>query len=80
MGLGSSIFNLPMREQLNGMLGIPENNQLYCLIPLGYPTDNQGRLNRKPVKTVVYNERFGEPWPFAQGQPDDGWSDRWVGD
>ena len=78
MGLGSSIFNLPMREQLNGMLGIPENNQLYCLIPLGYPTDNQGRLNRKPVKTVVYNERFGEPWPFAEGQPDDGWSDRWV--
>lgn len=80
MGLGSSIFNLPMREQLNQMLAIPENNQLYCLIPLGYPTDNQGRLNRKPVKAVVYNERFGESWPFAAEQPDDGWADRWLPD
>jgi nitroreductase len=80
MGLGSSIFNLPMREQLNQMLAIPENNQLYCLIPLGYPTDNQGRLNRKPVKAVVYSERFGESWPFAAEQPDDGWADRWLPD
>lgn len=80
MGLGSSIFNLPMREQLNQMLAIPENNQLYCLIPLGYPTDNQGRLNRKPVKSVVYSERFGESWPFAAEQPDDGWADRWLPD
>lgn len=80
MGLGSSIFNLPMREQLNQMLAIPENNQLYCLIPLGYPTDNQGRLNRKPVKAVVYNERFGESWPFAAEQPADGWADRWLPD
>ncbi|MGE0598836.1 MAG: nitroreductase family protein [Dehalococcoidia bacterium] len=78
MGLGSSIFNLPMREQLYEMLGIPENNQLYALLPIGYPTDNQGPLNRKPVKSVVYNERFGEPWEFAAQQPDTGWGDRWL--
>ena len=59
MGLGSSIFNLPMREQLYEMLGIPESNQLYCLLPIGYPTDRQGPLNRKPVKVVVFNEKFG---------------------
>lgn len=79
LGLGSSIFNLPMREQLYEMLGIPETNQLYCLIPLGYPTDRQGPLNRKPVKAVVYNEHFGEAWPFAQSQPDEGWGERWIG-
>lgn len=78
MGLGSSIFNLPMREQLYEMLGIPESNQLYCLLPIGYPTDRQGPLNRKPVKVVVFNEKFGVPWEYAAGQPDEGWGERWV--
>src|SRR5512139_3531755 len=78
MGLGSSIFNLPMREQLYEMLGIPESNQLYCLIPLGYSTDNHGPLNRKPVKMVVSDERFGESWAFAQEQPEEGWGERWT--
>jgi nitroreductase len=78
LGLGSSIFNLPMRDQLYEMLGIPESNQLYCLIPLGYPTDRQGPLNRKPVKAVVYDETYGRPWPFAGQQPDEGWGARWL--
>lgn len=80
LGLGTSIFNLPMREQLYEMLGIPESNQLYCLIPLGYPTDRQGPLNRKPVKTVVFDEKFNEPWAFAEAQPPEGWGGRWPED
>lgn len=78
MGLGSSIFNLPMREQLYEMLGVPESNQLYCLLPVGYPTDRQGTLNRKPVKAVVFNETFGTPWEYAVEQPDEGWGERWL--
>lgn len=78
LGLGSSIFNLPMRDQLYEMLGIPENNQLYCLIPLGFPTDRQGPLNRKPVKAVVYNERYGAGWDYASEQPAEGWGARWL--
>lgn len=78
LGLGSSIFNLPMRDQLYEMLGIPENNQLYCLVPLGYPTDRQGPLNRKPVKAVVYDERYGAEWHYAAEQPDEGWGARWL--
>lgn len=79
MGLGSSIFNLPMRDALYEMLGIPESNQLYCLIPLGYPIDRQGRLNRKPVAAVVYDGKFDEAWEFATQQPAEGWADRWLG-
>jgi nitroreductase len=78
LGLGSSIFNLPMRDQLYEMLGIPETNQLYCLLPVGYPTDRQGTLNRKPVKSVVFDDRFGEPWAFAAEQPEEGWANRWL--
>jgi nitroreductase len=79
LGLGSSIFNLPLREPLYEMLGVPENNQIYCLIPLGYPTDKQGPLNRKPVNAVVYDETFGTPWKFAADQPAQGWQERWLG-
>ena len=79
LGLGASIFNLPIRDELLTMLGIPENNQLYCLIPIGYPTDKQGPVKRKPVRAVVYKERFGESWPFAEAQPETGLQERWLG-
>jgi nitroreductase len=80
LGLGSSIFNLPMShpEELYAMLDIPENNQLYCMLPMGYPTDRQGPVRRKPVREVVYLERYGQRWAFAEAQPDTGWQDRWV--
>lgn len=80
LGLGASVFNLPMRgsDELLELLNIPENNQLYCLLPIGYPTDHFGPVRRKPVKAVVYRERFGEGWPFAEEQPDTGWQDRWL--
>ena len=80
LGLGCSVFNLPMRggAELHDLLDIPENNQLYCLLPIGYATDNHGPVRRKPVKAVVYRERFGESWPFAEEQPDKGWEARWL--
>jgi len=78
LGLGASVFNLCLREELYGLIGVPENNQIYCLIPLGYPTDRQGPVKRKPVHEVVYMDRFGERWPFAEAQPDEGWQAKWI--
>jgi nitroreductase len=82
LGLSGSIFNFPLShaDELMGMLEIPDNNQVYCLIPLGYPTDRHGPVRRKPVKTVVFKERFGQTWSFAERQPDEGWQARWIGD
>ncbi len=82
LGLGASVFNLPMRgsDELLALLDIPDTNQLYCLLPIGYPTDRFGPVRRKPVRAVVYRERFGEAWPFAEAQPDTGWQDRWLGE
>jgi nitroreductase len=81
MGLGGSIFNLPLShaEELMAATGIPENNQVYCLIPLGYPLDKPGPVRRKPVKQVVFWERWQQRWPFAEEQPDEGWQGRWIG-
>jgi nitroreductase len=85
LGLGGSIFNLPMvgGPELGGkamyeLLGIPESNEIYACVPLGYPTDKPGPLTRKPVKKVAFRNRWGEEWPFAAEQPDDGWTSRHI--
>lgn len=79
LGLGASIFNLALRpRELAELLEIPESNEIHCLVPLGYPEDSHGPVRRKPVRKVVYAERFGEEWPFAADQPDEGWGDRWT--
>jgi nitroreductase len=79
LGLGGSIFNLPMvgGKELYELLAIPESNDIYACVPIGYPTDKPGPLSRKPVKKVAYKERFGEEWPFAVQQPDEGWGEKW---
>jgi nitroreductase len=80
LGLGGSIFNLPLshREELMEAVGIPDNNEIYCLIPLGYPTDKHGPVRRKPVKKVVFWNRWEQPWTFAEAQPEEGWQERWM--
>lgn len=80
LGLGGSIFNLALgnREELRACLGIPESNEIFCALPLGYPQDRHGPVRRKPVKDVAYLERWGARWPFAEAQPDDGWQERWL--
>lgn len=82
LGLGGSIFNLAMThvDELAEMLDIPDNNEIYSLVPVGYPTDRQGPVRRKPVKKVAYWNRFGQEWEYARAQPDDGWFERWKGD
>lgn len=80
LGLGGSIFNLPMvgGNDIYELLGVPESNEIYACVPIGYPVDRPGPLSRKPVKNVAYLERFGEAWPFAQEQPDVGFQERWL--
>jgi nitroreductase len=80
LGLGGSIFNLPLvgGNDVYELLGIPESNEIYACVPIGYPADRPGPVSRKPVKKVTYLERFGEPWPFAMEQPDEGWGEGWI--
>ncbi|MEX0786001.1 MAG: nitroreductase family protein [Dehalococcoidia bacterium] len=80
LGLGASIFNFPLAhaEELTEALAIPDDNQVYCLVPLGYPLDEQGPVRRKPVASVAFWNGWGQAWPFAQEQPERGWQDRWT--
>ena len=81
LGLGGSIFNMPMirnKEDLSGLLGIPNNYEVVCIVPLGYPTDKHGPLKRKPVHEVVFIDEFGKTWDFASKQPENGWGNLWL--
>jgi len=80
LDLGASIFNLPLAHarELMETLGIPDDNQIYCLVPVGYPVDQPGPVNRKPVAKVAFVNHWGESWPFAEQQPTQGWQDRWL--
>lgn len=81
LGLGASIFNLALghQQELDSALGIPDDNQIYCLVPVGYPLDKFGPVNRKPVKRVAFWNRWDQPWEYAKKQPDEGWLAKWAG-
>ena len=80
LGLGGSIFNLPLihADELAEMLGIPGSNQIYCVVPVGYPSDRPGPVRRKPVRKVAFWNAWGREWPYAARQPADGWTERWT--
>ena len=81
LGLGASIFNLPLTHapELIEMLGIPEDNQVYCLVPVGYPLDKTGPVKRKPVSKVAFRNKWGESWEHAAEQPEAGIQEKWLG-
>jgi nitroreductase len=80
MGLGSALTTLYMRnfDKIVEALGIPEGQQAFALLPVGYPRDRFGPVGRRPVHKHSSLDRWGNEWPFAKRQPDDGWRDRWV--
>ncbi len=78
LGLGASIFQLALSPAVLEAIGVPDDQQAYCAIPVGYPVGRAGPVRRRPVRQVAFRDRWGEPWPFAEDQPDDGWTGRWV--
>ena len=78
LGLGASIFQLALSPAVVSAIGVPDDYQAYCAIPVGYPEDRPGPVWRRPVRQVAFRDGWGEPWPFAESQPDDGCQDRWT--
>lgn len=72
LGLGASIFQLALSPAVVEALGVPDDYQPYCVVPVGYPEGRPGPVRRKPVRDVAFRDRWGERWPFADGQPEDG--------
>jgi nitroreductase len=80
VGLGSVLtaFHRVHEERLARLLGIPADMTAHGLLPIGWPRDKFGPVGRRPVKKIASLDHWGEPWPFAEAQPETGWQDRWV--
>ena len=67
LGLGTVIttFHLHHEEKVKTLLGIPEDVQTACLIPMGYPADGEhfGGSKRRPIAELTHYDRWGEMDP-----------------
>ena len=72
LGLGASIFQLALSPAVIEQLGIPDEYQAYCCVPIGYPIDNHGPVRRRPVRDMAFKDRWLERWEYAETQPAEG--------
>ena len=63
-GVGSNWTGFNNLQQLNSLLGIPEDVSVLAVIPFGYPAQavGKGEKKRKPLGEVAYSERWGKPF------------------
>ena len=63
LGIGSTLTTIHrFRDaELKTLLGIPPAIETAALIPLGYPLGKFGHAPRKPVDSVTYYDRWGQP-------------------
>lgn len=59
LGLGSVLTTNHIRceDEVRAALGIPTDVASFALMPIGWPLQNFGPLNRKPVREVAFEDR-----------------------
>ena len=62
VGLGASLtlMHLSHREEIDAMLGLPEDRPSIALIPIGWPLGKYGRPPRRSVDTCLFWDEFSE--------------------
>ncbi len=67
LGIGSTFTTLhpTVMERVHKLLEIPEEIQVHCCIPLGYPRGNFGPTVRKPSSEVAFYDKWGQPPPWS---------------
>ena len=64
LGLGTVIttFHLHHEGKVKALLGIPEDVQTACLIPMGYPADGEhfGGSKRRPIEELTHYDHWAE--------------------
>lgn len=70
-GLGGvlTLWHLPVERELREMLGIPDGVLVAATIPIGHPAGRHGPVRRRPLRDLVFDDRWGEPAPWAVDPP-----------
>ena len=65
LGLGTTLTTIHQRheDEVKELLGIPDDQLTFCLIPVGHPLGRWGEAKRLPVDEVAYWDRWGNPPP-----------------
>jgi nitroreductase len=61
LGLGAAPTTLGLsdRKAAKEVLGLPDEVEAFCLIPVGYPLGNFGPMTRLPVEQTLHWDRWG---------------------
>lgn len=59
-----TMWHAPVEDELRALLGIPEGVALAATLALGRPEGRHGRVRRRPLRELVYEERWegGAEW------------------
>ncbi len=61
-GVGSNWVGFNNLQNVNSLLGIPENITILAIVPFGYPADTigKGRKNRKLLSEIAHHEHWDQ--------------------
>jgi nitroreductase len=67
-GVGSNWVGFGNLQQINAVLGMPEEVEILAIVPFGYPIASigKGRKKRKPLGEVARRERWDQPFTAEQ--------------
>jgi nitroreductase len=63
-GIGSNWAGFENLDQINPVLGIPDQIKILAIVPFGYPIKNigKGQKKRKPLGEIAHREQWGKPF------------------
>jgi nitroreductase len=63
-GIGSNWVGFYGLNDVQALLGVPEELEVFAIIPFGYPAQavGKGKKQRKPLSEVAFRNRFGQPF------------------
>jgi nitroreductase len=64
LGLGATLTtrHLLHEKDAEAALGLPPGVRSYAILPIGYPMGKFGPVGRGPLKEIVYEDRWGQPY------------------
>ncbi len=63
-GIASNWVGFMGPNEVKPLLGIPENVDVLCAVPFGYPAQavGRGKKKRKPLSEVAFHGKWGQPF------------------
>ena len=64
LGLGTTLTtrHTGYGKEVDAIFGLPPGAHSYAILPIGWPMGRFGPLGRGPLKDVVYQDRWGQPY------------------